>query len=98
MAMQGDAPGFNRTQPLNDSTHQIILIPSSPMLPPNPLNIDARGATVNSVGGDQFNIDNVDLSTHNTTHNNNGDTTFNSANNAVFYITYANGSSGDLVG
>jgi hypothetical protein len=62
-------------------------------LPQIPINVDARGATINSVGQDQFNIGRVDLSTHNTTHHNNGDTTFN--NNTIIYVVYARESSGD---
>jgi hypothetical protein len=61
-------------------------------LPQIPINVDARGATINSVGQDQFNISRVDLSTHNTTHHNNGDTTF---NNTIIYVVYARESSGD---
>jgi hypothetical protein len=61
------------------------------MPPPFPYNIDARGATITNIGGDQFNTDmsmhNVTM--HNITHNNNGDATFNSTNNTNYYVIYA---------
>ena len=86
-----------RTSPHRPSEPSRLLFTAGPSLPPMalpriPINIDARGATINSVGQDQFNIGGVDLST---TYHNNGETTFNNTNNTNIYYVVSGDTAAD---